>query len=154
MKKSFIILLLLLSSCSKEDNGVTSYLDSFATDKYFDKEVFSDSYLGFYGLWKNLGSWGGWSGYSKPNFDFLETKPFGIYGFIRNDSLIEFGKISPNTGIVDNFIGIPVKFEPVYISGIRPNFGSSMYVELVRKDTLGVYDGFIDGVTSLFSRVK
>ena len=153
MKKSFIILLLLLSSCSKEDR-VTSYLDSFAIDKYFDKEVFSESYLGFYGLWKALGAWGGWGGYSEPDFIFLEIKPFGIYGFIRNDSLIEYGKISPNTDIVDNFVGIPVKLDPVYTSGKHPNFGSSMYIELVRKDTLGVYSGFIDGVTFIFSRVK
>jgi len=89
MKRSIITLLFILCSCSKEEN-VTSYLDSFATNKYFEQEVFSSSYLEFYGLWKALGSWGGWSGYSEPTFDYLEIKPFGIYGIVKNDILVEY----------------------------------------------------------------
>ena len=155
MKKSCLVLLLILSSCSKEDEGVTSYLESFPTEKYFDEDVFSSSYQDFYGLWKALGSWGGWNGYYEPDFDFLEIKPFGIYGFVRNDTLFEYGKITPNTDIMDNYIGLPVKLDPEYSSGDRPNsFRSTMYFELVRIDTLSVSNGSIVSIQFLFLREK
>jgi hypothetical protein len=154
MKKSFLILILILASCSKEDNGVTSYLDSFDTDIYFDEEVFTGNYHDFYGLWKALGSWSGWGSYSEPSFDFFEIKPFGIYGFVVNDTPFEYGKIAPNTDIAPNFPGLPVKLDPEYASGKRTFYRSTMYFELVRKDTLSVADGFIDGRQFLFSRIK
>lgn len=155
MKKSSLILLLIIASCSKEDNRVTSYLDSFATDIYFGEEVFTGNYHDFYGLWKALGSWGGWGSYSEPSFDFFEIKPFGIYGFVVNDTLFEYGKITPNTDIIDNYVGLPVKLVPEYTSGERPNsFRSTMYFELVRIDTLSICSGSIVGIQFLFSREK
>jgi hypothetical protein len=152
MKKTFVILLLILTFCTKEDQ-VTSFLESFPADKYFNEEVFSNDYLGFYGMWKDLGSWGGWSGYSKPRFDFMEIKPFGIYGIIRNDSLLEYGKIYPNISIVNQFSAIAIKLDPEYTSK-NINIGTNMYIEIIKKDTLGISDGFIDGIEYLFSRVK
>jgi hypothetical protein len=151
MKKTLIILLLILTFCTKEDQ-VTTYLESFPTDKYFNEEIFSNDYLGFYGMWKDLGSWGGWSGYSKPRFDFLEIKPFGIYAIVRNDTILEYGKIYPNIGLANHFAAIAIKLDPEYIKASR-NIGANMYIEL-KKDTLAINDGFIDGIGYLFSRVK
>jgi hypothetical protein len=154
MRKSILILLLILSSCSKEDNRVTSYLDSFATDIYFNEEVFTGNYQDFYGLWKVFEASGGWSGFFEPDFDFLEIKPFGIYGFVRNDTLYEYGKITPNYDILPNFPGLPVKLEPEYTLRKHPTFGSTMYFEMVRKDTLCVSAGIADGVSFVFNRNK
>jgi hypothetical protein len=153
MKKSFLILLLVLSSCSEEDN-VVSFLDSFATNKYFNDEVFSGDYQDFYGLWKVSEAYGGWSGFFEPDFDFLEIKPFGIYGFVRNDTLYEYGKITPNYDITPNFPGLPVKIEPEFTLDKHPTFGSTMYFEMVRKDTICVSAGIADGVSFVFNRIK
>jgi len=152
MRRLIIVLLLVIFSCSKEEN-ITSYLDSFAANTYFEEEVFSDNYLGFYGLWKALGSWGGWSGYSEPTFDFLEIKPYGIYGIIKNNILVEYGNISPNN-ITPSFPGLPVIINPQYSTGEITVFRSNMYFELVRPDTLSIADGLIDGRQFIFSRIK
>ena len=154
MKKSCLILLLILLSCTKEDNKVYSYLDSFPANKYFDTEVLTGNYQVFYGLWKAIGAYSGWGGSFKPNFDFLEIKPSGIYGFVRNDTLIEYGKITPNTDIIPNFPGLPVILDPEYDLNNDSKVRYNMYFELVRKDTLGVYDGYYDGVSILFARSK
>lgn len=88
------IILISLSGCEKETEEVDYLVDIYEKDKYYDSEIFTDTYLDFYGKW-NLycisgGLWGG--GYA-PNFDYLKIKEYGIYGFIRNDSVLEFGKI-------------------------------------------------------------
>jgi hypothetical protein len=152
MKKSILFLLLLVLACTKDDK-VTSFLDSFNKNKYFDEEVLIGDYQNFYGLWKVIDGYGGWSGYFKPDFDFLEIKQYGIYGVVRNDTLIEYGKIFPNE-IEDNFVGIPVKLDPEYYSQKYSTFRSTMYFEICRTDTLCIYNGLVEGISYSFNRIK
>jgi hypothetical protein len=90
------MLISMLSSCNKDTIETTSPLQDSETTKYFDSEIFVDSYLNIYGKWKLFDISGGLSGDGYDlNFDYLEIKGYGIYGFVRNDSLLEYGKISP-----------------------------------------------------------
>jgi hypothetical protein len=151
----YLIIILILSSCSKKESERTSHLDSLNRDKYFNTEVLTGSYQDLYGTWKAFNVFGGWSGNSEPDFDYLEIKQFGIYGLVRNDTLFEYGKISPDTfDIKPYFPGYQVRLEPDSLSGIYPFFGSNRYFDLPGKDTLAIYDGLYDGVTYSFKRVK
>lgn len=97
MKKLLLIITVLnlcFLSCEKKSDNLVLKLDDFAKDKYYKSEIFTNQYQSIYGKWKLNGVSGGFSGGGHElNFDFLEIKEFGIYGFIRNDSLIEYGKI-------------------------------------------------------------
>ena len=156
MKKHLIILFaLILSSCTKKDGERATYLDSLNKEKYFSEEVLSGNYQELYGLWKAYNLYGGWSGYSKPDINYLEIKPFGIYGFVRDNTLIEYGKISPNVfDLKPYFPGYQVKLESDYTSGKNSIFGLFRYFNVIRKDTLTICDGMIDGQTYYFNRVK
>jgi hypothetical protein len=156
MKTCFvtIIALLILSSCSKEDEKSLN-LDSFKREKYFNDEVLTGDSHNLYGLWKAYNVFGGWSGYSKPDFDYLEIKPYGIYGIIRNDTLLEYGKISQDTfDAQPYFDGFQVKVEPDYMLGPYSRFGGDQYFNLVKNDTLAIGWGMVDGITISFSRIK
>jgi hypothetical protein len=101
MRTSVIILIIgflisILNSCDKETIETTSALSEVETTRYFDSEIFSPNDLKIYGKWKLFGISGGLHGNGYDlNFDYLDIKEYGIYGFSRNDSLIEYGKISP-----------------------------------------------------------
>ena len=101
MRTSVIVLIIgflisILNSCDKETIEMTSALSEIETTTYFDSEIFSPNDLKIYGKWKLFAISGGLhgSGYDL-NFEYLEIKEYGIYGFVRNDSLLEYGKIMP-----------------------------------------------------------
>ena len=98
MKKlRWIIFLLSLFSCSKEPSS-TSLLDTIPIFKYYNNEIFSADNMKLYGKWQfsyiyaDAGIIAG-PGKIDPNYDFLEIKRYGIYGKIKNNSVIESGKI-------------------------------------------------------------
>jgi len=100
-----------LISCEKETIETKSILSEIERKTYYDSEIFSTNYLRIYGKWKLFDISGGFTGYGyKKNFDYLEIKGYGIYGFIRNDTLLEYGKIVP---VIPTYNGIvlSVSFE-------------------------------------------
>lgn len=156
MKKYFIVLFFLtLTQCSEKDIEPASYLESFDEFKYFNEEALSGSYQNLYGLWKIYSIYGGWSGEVEPDFTYLEIKPFGIYGLVRNNTLFEYGKISCDTfDTKPHFPGFQIKLEPDYLADKYPSFRLNNYFDLVQPDTLFVYDGIIDGITYSFKRIR
>lgn len=71
------------------------YLDSIPADNYYGSEIFDNPWTDIYGSWDLYGISGGiHGGGHELNFDHLEIKHFGIYGYIRSDSLLEYGRIS------------------------------------------------------------
>ncbi len=69
-------------------------MDTISAQKYYPNEVLSEKYLKLYGIWKVTGTSGGFTGMGyKADFDYLLMKPCGIFGIIRNDSLVATGKI-------------------------------------------------------------
>lgn len=93
----------LLFSCDENSDNNSSEFDEIDKTIYFDEEIFSDDYLNIYGKWKVYNISGGFDGDGYDlNFDYLFIKEYGIYGFIRNDSLIEFGKIAPEAQLAES----------------------------------------------------
>ena len=100
MKKFLLISILIITggfhSCEEEFPELPSVLENLEPTAYFDAEVFSDHDLKIYGTWKIFEISGGLHGNGYAiDFDYLIMKKFGIYGFLREDSLLEFGKVSP-----------------------------------------------------------
>ncbi len=91
-----VILLFTFSTCEKVP-GKMSYLnllDTIPSNKYYSNKILNEKYLKLYGTWKVYSTSGGFTGTGyKPDFDYLVMKPNGIFGVVRNDTLITAGKI-------------------------------------------------------------
>jgi hypothetical protein len=158
MRTSVIVLIIgflisILSSCDKETIKTTSALSEIETTKYFDTEIFAPNDLKIYGKWKLFGISGGLHGNGYDlNFDYLEIKEYGIYGFVRNDSLLEYGKIMPALQNA-NEIRLKVDLEEdvnskTFISD------KEKYVVFAGDDTLNLNSPCCDRFNYHFERVK
>lgn len=158
MKTSVIVLTIgllitILNSCDKETIESISALSEIKTTKYYDSEIFSQNDLKIYGKWKLFDISGGLhgSGYDL-NFDFLEIKEYGIYGFVRNDSLLEYGKIMPALQTA-NEIRLKVDLEEDVNSKIFLA-NKEKYVEFIGNDTLNLNAPCCDRYNYHFERIK
>ena len=69
--------------------------------------------------------------------------------------MIEYGKISPNVfDLKPYFPGYQVKLESDYTIGKYSIVGLFKYFNVIRKDTLTMCDGTLDGLTYSLNRVK
>jgi len=83
-------------SCDKED--IRLFLNAIDPQTFYSEEVIPEEYQNIYGKWSLYDITGGFIGTGhEPNHDYLEIKSIGIYGIVRNDSLLEFGKIKLDT---------------------------------------------------------
>lgn len=95
----YIISLLSLFSCGKDPvQTSTSLMDTISNTKYYNKEILSDSNLKLYGQWQFLYIFADAGIIEGPGkipstYDYLEIKKYGIYGMIKNNKVIESGKI-------------------------------------------------------------
>jgi hypothetical protein len=147
-----IIFCFILSGCEKNDDKIKFLLDDFQIDKYYTNEIFDDQFLNIYGKWELNSISGGFFGLGyTPNFNFLEIKEFGMYGFIRNDTLLEFGKIQiaeqtsqqlEITFLPDNAV------ENIFF------YDSEKYIELAGMDTLNLNSPCCDRYNFHFVRAK
>ena len=114
-------------------NNLLSNIDSISTYKYYSSEIFNSQNNIIYGQWHLKEISGGLhgSGY-EPNFNYLEVKNIGIYGLIRNDSLLEYGKISIDQQNVEYLL---IKLIPDLNSDTFL-FDSEKYVDFYGNDTL------------------
>jgi len=89
-----ISLILLFKGCKAEDISLNA-LDGIEPTRYYSADVIPDQFSGIYGIWKVTKTSGGFSGsvYEK-DFDYLILKKNGIFGIIRNNSLITYGKLT------------------------------------------------------------
>ena len=151
----FIVCVLIstLYSCDKNTIETPSVLLELEKTKYFDSEIFAQPDLKIYGKWKVFDISGGihGGGYDL-NFDYLEIKEYGIYGFVRNDSLLEYGKIMPALQTT-NEIRLKVDLEKDENS--NSFFGDrEKYVEFNGNDTLHLNSPCCDRFNYHFKRVK
>lgn len=96
--KSILGVMLVCALGCANDREVGSHLDSIETGRYYNDEVVPTGYEKLYGTWRLYAVSGGFSGAGhKPDFDYLEIKRVGIFGVVRRDSLVGFGKIEVAT---------------------------------------------------------
>ena len=130
-----LILFTGMLSCEREVEKIYNPLNELKEDKYYDSEIFNEPYLDIYGKWELYGISGGiHGGGHEPNFDFLEIKRFGIYGFIRNDVINEFGRIDLVEQTNETLL---ITFEPDEISDTIM-YDAEKYVNFYGKDTLSL----------------
>ncbi len=158
MKTSLVLLGMavfcgILFACNKDRLEPASYLDELGNTKYFDAEIFAPSDTKIYGLWQVFDISGGIHGEGyEVNFDYLEIKKFGIFGFVRNDTLLEYGKIMPALQKASE-IGLKVDFE-------RDENSNSFFddpeklVGFNGTDTLHLYSPCCDRFDYHFKRVR
>ena len=148
--KMIALLLLAFIQCDKNLNvNYESLLDSTSANKYYSSEIINPNYMGLYGTWKVTGTSGGFAGQGyTPTYSHLVIKPYGIYGIVRNDSLIYTGKISiKNQTDSELFVD--------FISALSPGntVVSSSYIQL-HNDTLDLNSPCCDMFNTHFKKVK
>ena len=145
------LLITILNSNDKET--IQSISGLRLKQQSYDSEIFSQNDLKIYGKWKLFDISGGLhgSGYDL-NFDFLEIKEYGIYGFVRNDSLLEYGKIMPALQTA-NEIRLKVDLEEDVNSKIFLA-DKEKYVEFIGNDTLNLNAPCCDRYNYHFERIK
>ena len=147
-----VIFCYLLSGCEKADDKIKFLLDDFQIDKYYTDEIFDDQYLDIYGKWELNSISGGFFGIGyKPNFNFLEIKEFGIYGFIRNDTLLEFGKIQIDEQTTQR---LKIIFLPDNAIDNIFFYDSEKYIEIAEMDTLNLNSPCCDRYNYHFIRAR
>jgi hypothetical protein len=154
-KLVFILSILIsgLNSCEKDTIKAVSTFQKLDTTKYFDSEIFANPNLKIYGKWRLFAISGGKTGNGYDlNFEYLEIKKYGIYGFVSNDSLLEYGKISPALQTA-NDIRLKVNFEKDEKSSSFFT-DNEKYVEFRGNDTLYLNSPCCDRYDYHFKRVK
>ncbi len=142
-----------INSCEKDTIEMHPNLHKMETTKYFDTEIFAEHDLKIYGTWKLFAVSGGFSGGGHNlNFEYIEIKEYGIYGLVRNDSLLEYGKISPALQTANDII-LKVDFEKDEKSN---SFFTDRekYIEFDGNDTLNLNSPCCDRYNYHFERVK
>lgn len=80
--------------CKNEDSSL-NILDSIKPTMFYSTDILPNQFTGIYGTWKITGTSGGLTATGfKKDFDYLILKRNGIFGIIRNDSLVTYGKLT------------------------------------------------------------
>jgi hypothetical protein len=152
---SVLILLIisyLLSGCEKTDDRIKFFLEDIPVDKYYPFEIVDEQFMDIYGNWRLDSISGGFFGTGYiPNFDFLELKETGIYGFIRNDTILEFGKIQIDEQTTER---LKITFFPDNAVNNIFFFDSEKYIRLTGKDSLNLYSPCCDRYNYHFVRAQ
>ena len=146
-------LIVFMYSCNKDKVEKTDFkaIDSIPTNKYYSSDIMPDIYKNIYGNWKVIGSSGGFAGRGyKIDFDFLVFKANGIFGIIRNDSLIAFG----NMILSSNEHSLLCKFDFDKSAKIQLYYDSEKYIQFINNDTLNLNAPCCDRYNIHFIRDK
>lgn len=145
---------ILISGCEKEDE-TKSFMDSINSDIYYSTEIIPADYQKIYGKWKLYDVSGGIHGKGyELDFDFMEIKGIGIYGFIRNNNLFEYGKIESETFDKNTQGFLQINIIPELLKEQRPYMPPQVYIELLETDSLNIFSPCCDMYNYHFKRVK
>jgi hypothetical protein len=145
---------LIWCSCGKDDfvDPKSALLKSVPADRYYKTDPLVGPNAQLYGVWEAVGSSGGLhgGGYAL-DFDFLLFKPNAIFGVVRNDSLVAWGKLDiledPAFDLLFNFVpeGDP-QASGVHIMHDRQKFA------VFRSDTLFLNSPCCDRLNTVLAR--
>jgi len=143
-----MILGTLILSCEK-DTGIN--LSEIREDNYYESEIFDNLYLDIYGKWKLYGVSGGIHGGGHDlNFDYFEVHKFGIYGFIKNGRVLEYGRIEIDE---QNSEDLLITFKPDDKSQVLM-YDAEKNVSLPGNDTLTLNSPCCDRYNYHMARIK
>jgi hypothetical protein len=131
-----MIIILNIANCHKNEDDNNSVealiklLDIVSTNQYYETDSLDILYHGINGVWKAIISEDGLGIEYTPKFDYLLIKPNSIFGIVRNDTLLTYGKIRID-GQFNNF----VSFEEINpINESLSHFINSSFVECISID--------------------
>jgi len=136
---SVIIGCIILGSCATQEISLKK-LDVIPATKYYSDDIFFDSNQSIYGVWKLISTSGGFSGSGfEKDFDYLLLKPNAIFGVVRNDSLLGYGKLTllPNSPVFYNN-SIHCSFDFDQTANVQLNADPEKYISLKNNDTLNL----------------
>lgn len=88
------MLVIIIGACSKYNDNYHS-LDDISSKEYYSSDILPDSLQPIYGSWNLIATSGGLAGSgNNKEFDYLVFKKNGIFGVIRNENLIAYGKLT------------------------------------------------------------
>jgi len=143
----------LIFSCNKNTDSTSKLLiDTVSMTRYYSNEVLQNTNLKLYGKWKLIKMCGGIAGgCNYPlSFDYLELKNYGIYGLIKNDTVIQLGKIEVLKQTIDTFC---VSFIPDKIANDEIN-SFRKYVYFTGNNSFDLDEDFFDSFGLFFNRIK
>lgn len=146
----------LLGMLRCEDHaGSAIHLAKIDASQYHQDEIIPPAYTRIYDKWKLVGISGGYTGAGyQPDFDFLEIKPMGIYGLVRNDSLFEHGKIELDTFDANRVEVLQIKLIPEFLSADAAMSPAEKYIEMIGTDSLSLVSPCCDRYDYHFKRVE
>lgn len=137
MKHLFSMLLLaaIVVGCEKQITKI-SPLDTIPNDEFYPNEMLSTEYCALYGKWNLTDVTGGFSGAGHtPQYDYIEFRPFGIYGIVRDNELIEYGKVTIDTFDIENQQYLQLTFTPNSYENTSSKINpSNQYLEIKSKE--------------------
>jgi len=150
-----VFLIFIFGSCKTEEISL-NMLDELPPTKYYAADIIPDQYNQIYGIWKITSTSGGFVGIGyKKDFDYLILKKNGIFGIIRNDSLITYGKLTLLLDLDMNLpIGIHCNFDFEKSVNIELCGDSEKYIQLINNDTLNLIAPCCDRYNTHFIRKK
>ena len=152
IRRTILITMLttLIIGCKSEEIGLKA-LDIIQETKYYSNDIMPESYRNVYGSWKVEKTSGGLIGIGyNTDFDYLLLKKNGIFGIIRNDSLIAFGKII----LSQDKQGLLSEFNAEKSAKIELCGDNLKYIQLINNDSLILYAPCCDRYNTHFSRKK
>ncbi len=128
---------LTVLGCDKSDEP-HSYLNAIDSHYYYSEDFLSATSQPFYGQWKLYDVSGGFSGSGhEPEYELLELKKIGIYGLVKGEKLVEYGKIELDTFDHSNAAILQVKFIPEFPSAQSSLMSpAEKYVQFRNADSL------------------
>ncbi len=150
-----VILSLIVTACKTEMISLKPLAD-IPTTKYYSNDIIPNQFQSVYGIWKVSGTSGGFSGSGYPkDFDYLLLKQNGIFGIMRNDSLIGYGKLTLLTDMSMSPVAkLFCSFDFDKPANIQLHFDPEKYFNLIGKDTLNLDSPCCDRYNTQLIRQK
>ena len=150
-----LLVILLMISCKTEEISLKT-LDGIQETKYYSTDIIPEQHNTLYGGWKVAGTSGGIAGVGyKKDFDYLIFKKNGIFGIVRNDSLLAYGKLTL-LPVLDNVIHNAVfcRFDFENPVNIELYNDPEKYIQITNSDSLDLNAPCCDRYNTHFIRIK
>ncbi|MFC2113477.1 META domain-containing protein [Bacteroidota bacterium] len=130
----------------------TMLIDTIESKRYYTEDIFNTNYSSIYGKWYVYNAHGGWVGADLvPYFDFFEVKRNGIYGFSKDYTLLEYGRIQIEKQTDEE---LRLKLIPDINSESYLGANNIKVVDFSGSDTIVIYDRCLDCYQHSLSRIR
>jgi hypothetical protein len=126
------LIIILLASCTKDGYQA---IEEIQTKEYYSSDIIPDSLQTLYGSWTLFASSGGFTGGGNgKEFDYLVFKRNGIFGVVKDGTLIAYGKIT----LTQKTHTTEINFIPTKSSDIDLCADPVKNIYLISNDTLNL----------------